>query len=114
MRAKRRGSRSRKCGAVGGEGAREASGEDAPARERVAAVVWKSSPPTLRVTTDVDAMAGGGEFCVEVVLTSSGILAAARLGKKGGRGNTISFGPKNINRLDTRPAKESGFVLHSF
>jgi hypothetical protein len=28
----------------------------------VAAVVWKSSPPTLRETTDVDAMGGDGEF----------------------------------------------------
>jgi hypothetical protein len=62
IRAKRWGSRSRKCGALGGEGASEASGEDAPARERVAAVVWKSSPPTLRVTTDVDAMGADGEF----------------------------------------------------
>lgn len=48
---KRRGSPSRKCGAEGEEGAREASGEEAPARESVAVVVWKSSPPTLRETT---------------------------------------------------------------
>lgn len=58
MRAKRRGSRSRKCGALGGEGPRAASGDDEPARERVAAVVWKISPPTLRVTTEVEAMVG--------------------------------------------------------
>uniref|UniRef100_A0A8R7V1Q6 Uncharacterized protein n=1 Tax=Triticum urartu TaxID=4572 RepID=A0A8R7V1Q6_TRIUA len=62
MPANRRGSRSRKCGASAGEGPREARGEEAPARERVAAVVWKSSPPTLRVTTEVDAMGGDGEF----------------------------------------------------
>lgn len=50
--AKRRGSRSRKCGAEAGVGASEARGEEAPARESVATVVWKTSPPTLRVTTE--------------------------------------------------------------